>query len=173
MVRRALVLLAAVALPALAIPPALGADARWCLGFAGLGQIRAGMTVDQVLPLADFSGLERRQKADSCWYLRYEGGGTDFWLMIVDNKVARVELRDKSTLRTISGAHLGMAESALKSLYGARLDSQPHKYDPDGRVYVLRSTSDDNGLRFETSKGKVTAIQAGPWEHLNLVEGCS
>jgi len=40
-------------------------------------------------------------------------------------------------------------------------------------VYVLRSGSDDNGLRFETSKGKVTAIQAGPWETLNLVEGCS
>jgi hypothetical protein len=161
------VLLAAAAMPA------LGADARWCLGFEGLGQIRAGMTVEQVLPLADFSGLERRQQAVGCWYLRYEGDGTNFWLMIVDDKVARVELRDTSTLRTFSGAHIGTTESALQALYGTRLQAQPHKYDPDGRVYVLRSRTGENGLRFETSKGKVTAIQAGPWEYLNLVEGCS
>lgn len=167
MVRRALLAIAVAALPA------AGADARWCLGFEGLGQIRAGMTVEQVLPLADFSGLERREQAQGCWYLRYEGAGTDFWLMIVDNAVARVELRDKSTLRTFSGARIGMTETALKALYGARLESQPHKYDPEGRVYVMRSRSGEDGLRFETSKGKVTAIQAGPWEHLNLVEGCS
>jgi hypothetical protein len=166
-VRRVALLMTLAALPALA------ADARWCLGFAGLGQIRAGLTVEQVLPLADFSGLERRQQSEGCWYLRYDAGATSFWLMIVDDKVVRIELRDPSTLRTYSGAHIGMSESALKALYGKRLDSQPHKYDPDGRVYVLRSNSDDNGLRFETSKGKVTAIQAGPWETLNLVEGCS
>ena len=54
----------------------------------------------------------------------------------------------------------------------ARLDSQPHKYDPDGRTLTLRSSDGALGLRFETSKGKVTAIQSGPWEHLHYVEGC-
>jgi hypothetical protein len=151
---------------------AFGADARWCLGFDGLGPIRPGMTVDQVLPLADFSGLERTRQAEGCWYLRYEGGPSEFFLMIIDGKVARVELRG-GTLHTYSGAHVGMTQTALEQMYGARLDSQPHKYDAAGRVYVLRAGSGESGLRFETSKGKVTAIQAGPWEPLNLVEGCS
>ena len=41
-----------------------------------------------------------------------------------------------------------------------------------GHAITLKSSGGDYGLRFETSGGKVTAIQAGPWEHLNYVEGC-
>ncbi len=164
--------LAALAFGSLLAGVAVAAPARWCLGMSGIGAVRAGMTVEQVLPLADWSGLERRQQAESCWYLRY-AGPQEFWLMIIDGRVARIELRGKSTLRTIGGAHLGMTEDALRALYGARLDVQPHKYDPQGHTIVLRSGGGDHGLRFETSKGAVTAVQAGPWEHLNYVEGCS
>ena len=57
-------------------------------------------------------------------------------------------------------------------MYGTRLDVQPHKYDAAGHTITLKSSGGDFGLRFETSGGKVTAIQAGPWEHLNYVEGC-
>jgi hypothetical protein len=60
----------------------------------------------------------------------------------------------------------------LKALYGSRLDVQPHKYDTNGHTITLKSSSGEAGLRFETSAGKVTAIQAGPWEHLHYVEGC-
>jgi hypothetical protein len=66
---------------------------RWCLGMGGLGQIRAGMSVEQVLRLADFSGLERRDPSGECWYLRYHGGPTDFDLMIIGDKVVRLELK--------------------------------------------------------------------------------
>ena len=44
----------------------------WCLGFDHLGPLRAGMSVEEVLRLADFSGMERAQPADQCWYLRYD-----------------------------------------------------------------------------------------------------
>jgi hypothetical protein len=144
----------------------------WCLGMEGLGPVRAGMRVEDVLALADWPGMERKSAPDSCWYLHYEGGDSDFDVMIVDGLVARVELRGKSRLRTISGAHIGSTEQELRSLYGSRLDVQPHKYDDHGHVIVLRAGSGAYGLRFETSHGKVTAIQGGPWEHLNDVEGC-
>jgi hypothetical protein len=92
--------------------------------------------------------------------------------MIIDGKVARIEIKGESTLKTLSGAHVGMTEDALKSLYGPALESQPHKYDEHGRVFVLKSGAGDHGLRFETSAGKVTVMHAGPWKHLNYVEGC-
>ena len=57
-------------------------------------------------------------------------------------------------------------------MYGARLDIQPHKYDTNGHTITMKSSGGEHGLRFETSGGVVTAIQAGPWEHLNYVEGC-
>jgi hypothetical protein len=149
------------------------ADARWCLSMSGLGPVRAGMTVEQVLPLADWSGLERARPAAGCWYLRFEGGGSDFRLMIIDGRVARLELVAPSTLRTLQGARIGMTDAELVRLYGARLDRQPHKYEPHGHTLTLRAGTGDHGLRFETARGRVTAIQAGPWQHLHYVEGCS
>jgi len=70
-------------------------------------------------------------------------------------------------------ALIGSSEAELRRLYGARLDVQPHKYDPQGHTITYRSADGEFGLRFETSNGKVTAIQSGPWEHLHYVEGCS
>jgi hypothetical protein len=132
------------------------------------------MSVEQVLALADFSGMERKQAAQGCWYLRYERGraeGPAFQLMIIDGRVARIELL--GALHTFSGVRIGDSEQSLQQLYGERLDTQPHKYDEKGRTLTYRSVDGAYGLRFETSSGKVTAIQAGPWEHLNYVEGCS
>lgn len=147
--------------------------ATWCLGLGAIGPVRTGMTTEQVLPLADWSGLARREPAGDCWYLRYQGAGSDFDLMIIGDRVVRIELRKDSKLRTIGGARIGSTEAELRQLYGARLDVQPHKYDPQGHTITYRSSDGGFGLRFETSGGKVTAIQSGPWEHLHYVEGCS
>jgi hypothetical protein len=149
------------------------AGASWCLGMDGLGPMRAGMTVEQVLSLADWPGMERKKQPQECWYLRYQGNGADFDLMIIKGTVVRVEVRGTSQLHTISGAHIGTTEDELQRMYGVRLDVQPHKYDEAGHTITLKSSGGEYGLRFETSHGKVTAMQAGPWEHLNYVEGCS
>lgn len=158
-----------VAVAILSLSAAATAASSWCLGMGGLGPIRAGMPVEQALGLADFSGSERRKPAGECWYLRH---GSDFALMIIDGEVARVELQGSSKLRTFSGAHIGTTEAELAALYGKRLDVQPHKYDPAGHTITMKSSAGDYGLRFETSGGKVTAIQAGSWQHLHYVEGC-
>ncbi len=146
--------------------------ASWCVGLGSLGPIRAGMPVEQVLTMADFSGLERRQAPGDCWYLRYRAGGPDFDLMILGGKVARIELNGASTLRTLSGATIGSSEAQLHEYYGADLEQQPAKYDPAGHTLTWRPPGGDYGLRFETSRGRVTAIQSGPWAQLHYVEGC-
>lgn len=145
----------------------------WCLGLGSLGPIRAGMKVEDVLRLADFSGMERKQPAGGCWYLSYLGRTPEFQLMIIDGRVARIEIWRSSTVNTISGAHIGITEQALRSLYGERLDMQPHKYVEGGHVFTVRSADGGFGLRFETEAGLVTSMQSAPWEHLNYVEGCS
>jgi hypothetical protein len=156
----------------LAAASAAAAAPSWCLGMSGLGPIRAGMTVEEVMRLADFSGLERKSPAGECWYLHYRGDGSAFDLMIIGGSVVRLELKEGSRLHTFSGAGIGTTEDDLKVMYGSRLDIQPHKYDTNGHTITVKSSGGDYGLRFETSGGHVTAIQAGPWEHLNYVEGC-
>lgn len=145
---------------------------RWCLGLGALGPVRTGMSVEDVLPLADWPGMERKQPTGECWYLRYDAAGANFDLMIIGGKVVRIELKGDSKLRTLGGARIGSSEADLRRLYGTRLVQQPHKYDPEGHTFTFRSSDQDYGLRFETSGGKVTAIQSGPWEHLHYVEGC-
>ena len=166
---------AALALAALGIAGLASGAGTWCLGLGSLGPVRAGMTVEQVVRLADFSGMERRHAAEECWYLAYRKGekGAEFQLMIIGGRVVRIELVRASTLHTLSGARIGSSEAELTRLYGPRLDVQPHKYDEKGRTITYRSSDGALGMRFETSSGKVTAIQSGPWEHLNYVEGCS
>ena len=152
------------------------AGGGWCLGLGNLGPIRTGMTVEEVLRLADFSGMERQHAAEQCWYLGYGGQGKasqEFQLMIIDGRVARIEVVRASILRTFSGVRIGSSEEELQRVYGARLNVQPHKYDERGRTITFRSPDGAQGLRFETSSGKVTAMQSGSWEHLNYVEGCS
>ena len=161
---------------AMGLAGAASSAGTWCLGLDSLGPIRAGMTVEQVLQLADFSGMERKQAAGRCWYLRYgdrNARGPGFQLMIIDGRVARIEIARGSTLHTLSGARIGSSEAELAALYGARLEGQPHKYDEHGRTLTYRSSDGAHGLRFETSSGRVTTIQSGPWKHLNYVEGCS
>ena len=156
---------------AAAVASAAQAGATWCLGFGALGPVRAGMTAEQALRLADFAGLERTKPAGECWYLRHPGDA-GFDLMIIGGKVVRIELRGQSKLQTLSGARIGSTEEELRAWYGSRLDEQPHKYDPKGHTFTFRASGSDTGLRFETSAGKVTAIQSGPWDHLHYVEGC-
>ena len=157
---------------ALMFAAAASAGTGWCLGFGSLGPVRAGMTVEQVLRLADWPGLERKRPAGDCWYMRYRAAGADFDLMIIGGRVVRIEIGATSRLGTFSGARIGSSEAELEQLYGRALDSQPHKYDPDGRTLTFKSSDGTLGLRFETSHGKVKAMQSGPWEHLNYVEGC-
>jgi opacity protein-like surface antigen len=162
----------ALVLCAAAMAAVAAAAPSWCLGMNGLGPIRAGMTVEQVMRLADFSGLERKSPAGECWYLRYHGDSSAFDLMIIDNVVVRLELKGETRLHTFSGARIGTTEAQLKAMYGSRLDIQPHKYDEKGHTITVKSSGGDYGLRFETSAARVTAIQSGPWEHLHYVEGC-
>ena len=167
--KRLVVFAATLALACAGIATAAGS---WCLGLTSLGPIQAGMTVEEVLRLADFPGLERRQPNGDCWYLNYHGNRADFDLMIMGGRVVRIEIAGDSALHTFSGARIGSTEDELRELYGDRLDVQPHKYEEQGRTITFRSADGRHGLRFETSAGKVRAMQAGPWEHLNYVERC-
>jgi len=58
--RRALICGALMTLTAISIA---ATGTAWCLRLGSLGPVRTGMTVEQVLRLAGFSGMERRPPA--------------------------------------------------------------------------------------------------------------
>ena len=70
------------------------------------------------------------------------------------------------------GARVGMAEPAVKALYGGRLSVEPHHYDADGHYLVLFSDDRSRALVLETDGARVTLARAGEARAAQYVEGC-
>lgn len=156
----------------------LADDNDWRLSMHGLGPIKAGMKPGQVERIAGSDIVTSAHATDDhCWYMHGKGRLLGVSIMVVDGRVARVEI-DSPKFRTVSGARIGDSLEQLKALYGvrygSRLTMEPHVYRPDsGHYLTLRSKDGLEGVRFEIIDGYVTRFYGGPWEHLLLAEGCS
>ena len=79
--------------------------------------------------------------------------------------------------RTRSGARVGMSETALRRLYGSRLEVSPSPRGHPGEqwlVYAPRFAADSAyRMVFETDGVNVGAIIAGRWPFDRAVEGCA
>lgn len=109
---------------------------------------------------------------EACYYTSAPGLPEGVGLMILDGRLARIDVF-KPGILTVSGAHVGMSESALKQLYGAKIAQTPHAYTgPEGHYLTLTSSNGAFGIRFETDGKVVTGYYAGTAESIQYIEGC-
>jgi hypothetical protein len=113
----------------------------------------------------------------ACHYLIPQPLGPEGYriaFMIEGDRLVRIDVRDPAIVAP-GGARQGMAGDEVRALYQGRLEEQPHKYDPAGRV--LRVTAPDGGpaaLVFELdADGRVDAWRVGVPPQVDYVEGCS
>ena len=107
-------------------------------------------------------------------------------VMIQQDVLTSITLRNNTTLKTDRGFGVGDTGAAIKAAYGASAHVQPHHYSPT-RANTSRSGAsarrrtppptcqDPNarGIRYETdAEGVVTAVHAGG-DSIQHVEGCS
>jgi hypothetical protein len=106
-------------------------------------------------------------------------------VMIQQDVLTSITLRNNTTLRTDRGFGVGSTAAEIKAAYGASAVSQPHKY-VDGAEYITIWTTGGptastpfvqdptaRGVRYETNaEGVVTAVHAGG-DSIQNVEGCS
>jgi len=113
---------------------------------------------------------EEQEDADSCAiYPAYFGHGATF-VMLEQNRVTRVEIKD-ATLTTPAGIGIGSTVAQLKKVYGARLKAErPYDNGPQDWSYYLWSKS-GNGIRFDASNGRIHTIYAGN-KAIRYYEGC-
>ncbi|MBC8089662.1 MAG: hypothetical protein H7Z40_20560 [Phycisphaerae bacterium] len=166
--------LAAVPLPAPAQPSEIAPDSGRVTEY-GIGSLRAGMTF-----AAANDSLRGALKAApganlaECDYVKWEGGPSGLLVMVVENKIARIETSDTS-VATSAGARVGDSEERIQSLYPGRVTVTPHKYG-DGHYLTVQSANADDSLYriiFETEKNRVTTFRAGIRPAVEYVEGCS
>jgi hypothetical protein len=94
-------------------------------------------------------------------------------LMVSGGRLVRLETEDPR-YRTPTGARVGMTESTLRRLYGARMRVEPHPYmGPEGKYLIVRARSEPLGLIIETWDGRARSLRVGYWRSVQLIEGCS
>jgi hypothetical protein len=162
-----------------AAPSAAPADTAWTVGFDGAGPVRVGMTFPEARAalggdLAMNADTQHPEGADRCDYPRSARLPAGMMVMVVDQRVARVEV-DSGSVATAEGARIGDTEARIEQLYPGRVTVQPHKYT-DGHYLVVRpaaAADTTHLLVFETDGRVVQRFRAGQKPQVEWVEGCA
>ncbi|WP_135210809.1 hypothetical protein [Vitreimonas flagellata] len=106
-------------------------------------------------------------------------------VMIQQDVLTSINLRNNTTLRTDRGFGVGSTAAEIKTAYGASAVSEPHKYIEGAEYITIWSVggptaaapfvedANARGIRYETNaQGVVTAVHAGG-PSIQNVEGCS
>lgn len=156
----------------------IDAPAEGTIGFEGFGPARFGASAEAVRQAwGGDLGDAQPSEPGGCHYLipqplGSEGYSTAF--MIEGDRFVRVDIRDAGVTAP-GGAKIGMTGDEVRALYERRVEEQPHKYDPEGKV--LRVAAPDGGsgvLVLELDAGgRVDEWRVGVPPQVDYVEGCS
>lgn len=140
----------------------------------GIGDLRAGMTLDEAARVADGIKLVAGADSTECSYLVWPSAPAGVLVMFDQGRVARIDI-DSVGVRTEAGAQVGDSEAHIDSVYAGRVTTMPHKYTAGHYKVVTPMHAADSTYRliFETDSGKVTRYRVGRRPQVEYVEGCS
>jgi hypothetical protein len=95
--------------------------------------------------------------------------------VIIDGRIARLDVRQQGTVKTAEGAGIGDTEERIHALYPGRVEVQPHKYVDGHYLIVTPEAPADSQYRmiFETDGRRVTSYRTGRLPEVRWIEGCS
>ena len=145
---------------------------RWRVSALGIGPVRVGMTLEEANEVLGGQLAPPEPLESACDYVVPKNLAADVAFMVVDDRIARIDVRD-STVLTESGARVGDSEGRIQSLYPGMVTSEPHKYLSGGHYLIVAARGDTlHELLFETDGRTVTEYRAGRLPEVEWVEGC-
>ena len=141
---------------------------------SGFGPVRAGMTVAEAELALGAPLVLLGPQMEPCHYVEVKGRpGVAF--MVIDGRIARVDVRRLTTVKTAEGAGIGDTEARIQELYSGRVEVQPHKYTNGHYLVVTPAAPADSTYRiiFETDGKRVTSYCTGRLPEVGWVESCS
>jgi hypothetical protein len=147
------------------------------VGTNGLGPVLVGMTVAQAEKASGrkFDTDKAGPDGQACLYSKPQGlSGVSF--MVINGKIARVDVWNNRQITTFRGAKIGDSEARIKQLYGNQIKVERHEYRRNGHylVFVPKDKADQNfRVVFETDGQKVTQFRSGRLPEVEYIEGCA
>ncbi|MEQ1818899.1 MAG: hypothetical protein ABL871_09835 [Terricaulis sp.] len=153
----------------------------------GWNTLRVGMTRAEVTAAVGAGNPNAVGGADpqACDLFHPANAPEGLLVMLQQNVLTSITLRNNTTLRTDRGFGIGSTAAEIKTAYGSAAYSEPHKYVQGAEYITVWTTGapatpgafvqDTNarGIRYETdAQGVVTAVHAGG-DSIQNVEGCS
>jgi hypothetical protein len=153
-------------------PAATEPDAgEWEVTPAGVGAIKAGMSLDEVNIITG-NGLTIPAKLEDCDYIKPRNGPKGVAIMVEKGEVARVDVMEGS-VATTKGARIGDSEDRIKSLYPDQVTITPHKYTEGHYLIVTPPGGGQFRIVFETDGKRVLRYRSGREPAVQYVEGCA
>jgi hypothetical protein len=140
------------------------------LTLEGLGPLRVGMTVKQLKDAGFEITEDPTFDVNECAevdIIGHDGIG----VMFEEGRVTRIDI-SAAAIATQSGAKVGFTEAQVRRIYGNKLKTEPHHYDPKGHYMKVFSADRKRALVFETDGNVVTMFRAGAATSAEYVEGC-
>jgi hypothetical protein len=140
----------------------------------GIGDIPIGLTVAETAKAAGVK-LVNESPQEACYYVKPEKTPKDVGFMVVDGRVARVDVWRGSKITTLRGAKIGDSEARIKSLYPGQIKVTPHQYVAGHYLTFIPKDKADSNYRivFETDGKRVTQMRSGKLPEVSYIEGCS
>ncbi|MBD2578244.1 GerMN domain-containing protein [Oscillatoria sp. FACHB-1406] len=147
------------------------------LALTSLGPVRVGMTPEEASRAAGTKIVEWGTNPERyCLYYRPEGEPKDVSFMVVEGRIARIDI-DTRSITTLGGAKIGDSEARIRALYPGQIKAEPHEYVSGGKylIFVPRDSAQGNyRVVFETdASGIVTRLRSGKLPEVKYVEGCA
>ncbi len=142
------------------------------LTFRGLGPVRIGMTVREAQRVLRDRLLGLDEGKPECHLVRPQLGPCGVTMMVVDNKIVRIDIENTRQLFTETGIAIGYSENRVLKAYSGRFVMEPHKYVNNGHYIKIRSPAGGTSMVFETDGVRVTAFRVGRSPEVDLVEKC-
>lgn len=164
---RSVVLGAAMALPLMA------QAGDWTVRFDGAGPLKIGMgfdTVGKILGEKLVRTPKALRSAPNCFQLE-PARQPGLLLMFIDDVLKRVDVMEEG-IASERGIALGDAVAKVERSYGEALVRAAQLRDPSEQTLTVMAGGGQYAMRFETGKGKITALYAGEWQQVLHTEGC-
>ena len=157
-----------------AVKPAVANTAPASLArYDGYGDVRFGM--DEAAFAEAWRGELKGAPSpgSGCFYKTPKGvTPADIAFMFEGGRFVRYDVGTAKAAAP-GGGKVGMDEAHIRALYGARIETQPHKYVSGANYLRIAAPHGDEALVFETdTQGRITRWRVGVPPQIDYVEGC-